>query len=384
MTKQLSTPERGMAKPFRTRSVSHETHEIIALIPGFMGFDHIGGLSYFAESALAALRGAREAEVQRRVPVVGLSTLPASSLAARQLFLFEQLAQQIELYQPKRIHLLGHSTGGVDAYFATCAHRLDATEWTAQQRAVRAKIASVTTISSPFLGTTLVEGMVAKFLVRPLGQVAPVRELAAASLGVGLLIANNRSTPRRVAEVLESIPSAVGLLHQLLRHRELIDDLNPHKMLERYEGNLSDLDVQRSYYATFVQHSTGYPASRLFRQLYDATAETATGSPEDYLDANKRLLSGAQVIAAHARSPLTLDGSSNDGICNTLRQLPPGARQSEVAALVLGDHLDVMGYFDRVDPLTGRERQTSIFRSGAGFRDNQFFELFGSVAARLN
>jgi hypothetical protein len=43
----------------------------------------------------------------------------------------------------------------------------------------------------------------------------------------------------------------------------------------------------------------------------------------------------------------------------------------------------LLGYFDRVDPRTGQESQISIFRSGATFRDDQFFELFDAVAQRL-
>ncbi len=384
MTKQLAGPERGMVKAIRTRTFSTEAHDLVALVPGFMGFDHLGGLSYFADSVLAALRGAREYEAQRTVPVIGLSTLPAASLIERQNFLFAQLQALLKRYQPKRIHLIGHSTGGVDAYFATCKQRLTGSPWRDREREVRARLSSMTTLSSPLLGTTIADSATAGFIARPLSRIAPVRELVAASVGIGLLVAQNRGTPARIAELLEGIPSAVGLLHQLLRHRELIDDLSPHPMLGRCHDNPPDLDISRNYFATYVQPSLAYPSSSLFQQMYDATAAQAADAPKDHLDDNLRLLTAAAVIGNDKHGPLALDGSSNDGLCNTLRQLPPNAKQTEVGALIIGDHLDVMGYYDRIDPLTGREHRTSIFRSGAGFRDDQFFELFGSVAGRLS
>ncbi len=383
MNTHLSTPKREPAKAAPVHAPSSELQEIVALIPGFMGFDHLGGLSYFTDGVLAAVRAAREATVEGCVPVIGLTTLPASSLVRRQECLFEQLQQQIQRHRPKRIHLIGHSTGGVDAYFATCKRRLDGSPWTKAEHEVRSKLGSITTLSSPLLGTTLVGSSVAQFIARPLGQVAPARQLAAAGLGVGLLLAENPGTPARLAELLEGLPSAFELVRQLLRHRELIDDLSPQRMLARCQDNQPDLDIQRTYFATCVQLATTDACFLLFRQMYEATAEQAVGAPPEHLAHNLRLLAAAPVISSHGHPPIALDGASSDGMCNTLRQLPPDACPAEVGALILGDHLDVMGYFDRIDPATGRERHTSIFRSGAGFREDQFFELFGTIATRL-
>ena len=40
-----------------------------------------------------------------------------------------------------------------------------------------------------------------------------------------------------------------------------------------------------------------------------------------------------------------------------------------------GDHADVLGDYDRIDIATSLPMNTGIFRSGAGFGNDQFFEL---------
>ena len=50
----------------------------------------------------------------------------------------------------------------------------------------------------------------------------------------------------------------------------------------------------------------------------------------------------------------------------------------------MADHLDVLGYYDDVDALvSGRPLNESVFRSGVGFCDDQFFQLYGRVAGRI-
>ncbi|HEX4446716.1 MAG TPA: hypothetical protein VH044_08270, partial [Polyangiaceae bacterium] len=74
------------------------------------------------------------------------------------------------------------------------------------------------------------------------------------------------------------------------------------------------------------------------------------------------------------------DPSTNDGVVNAMTQIlrGPGAR---MGGLVLADHGDVIGHYDRMDPLTnGAPINDGVFRSGAGFGDDQFFELYGRVA----
>ena len=52
--------------------------------------------------------------------------------------------------------------------------------------------------------------------------------------------------------------------------------------------------------------------------------------------------------------------------------------------VIVGDHADVLGDYDRIDIATEQPMNTGIFRSGAGFGDDQFFELYRRVASALS
>jgi hypothetical protein len=85
------------------------------------------------------------------------------------------------------------------------------------------------------------------------------------------------------------------------------------------------------------------------------------------------------------RNPATaafrIDPGTNDGIVNTARQVLPGAK---LAGVVVGDHADVIGDYDRTDLTTDQPMNTGIFRSGAGFGDDQFVDLYRRVADALS
>jgi triacylglycerol lipase len=87
----------------------------VVLVPGFFGFGSLGQLTYFY--------GVREA-LQREfaahgldVNVVEVATLPTASIRHRAARVHETLARVAEL-EPGPIHIVGHSTGGLDARLA--------------------------------------------------------------------------------------------------------------------------------------------------------------------------------------------------------------------------------------------------------------------------
>ena len=85
------------------------THLI--LVPGFLGFQRLGSMSYFVkvEEVLKQL-GERLLE---DVHVQAIRTLPTGSLGARAAKLAEFVASLPD--DGGDVHLLGHSTGGLDA-----------------------------------------------------------------------------------------------------------------------------------------------------------------------------------------------------------------------------------------------------------------------------
>src|SRR5437867_12522855 len=67
----------------------------------------------------------------------------------------------------------------------------------------------------------------------------------------------------------------------------------------------------------------------------------------------------------------------NDGVVNTVRQIVNPGRREEVGGLVVADHGDVLGHYDRQDALIGGEPYNAgLFHSGAAFGDDEFFGLY--------
>src|SRR5438309_11763433 len=94
-----------------------QTPDVIVLVPGFLGFSRFGGFYYFADRLVAVLRALLEEEVERPVAVVPCTVLPTNALADRQgdlLHYLHRLSAE-KLKDVERLHLVGHSTGGVDA-----------------------------------------------------------------------------------------------------------------------------------------------------------------------------------------------------------------------------------------------------------------------------
>src|SRR6266542_2560006 len=144
--------------------------DVVALLPGFLGFTHFGGFYYFADRVAATLRGALEMETGQSIPVIPFSTLPAGGLLARQEFLATAFTYlDAALGGAERYHLVGHSAGGVDAYLLIQDRPFGAPS---DPREVRRRIRSVTTIGAPHYGTGLANTDFAQFMSNPLGHMS--------------------------------------------------------------------------------------------------------------------------------------------------------------------------------------------------------------------
>jgi hypothetical protein len=87
--------------------------------------------------------------------------------------------------------------------------------------------------------------------------------------------------------------------------------------------------------------------------------------------------------------PDLLDAGHNDGVVNSARQLLDPNDPNELAAIVVADHFDVVGYYDRfvwksdAPGVLGEDQVqvlAGLLHSGCNFRDDQLFELYHRVA----
>src|SRR5690349_3142300 len=104
--------------------------DIVFLIPGFLGFERAGNFGNFADRVCSALRTQLEGKLAAQVRVVPLASLPTTTFVARQRELMGALAYHVDAAREvERIHLVGHSVGGVDAHLLACEEPLDGGAW---------------------------------------------------------------------------------------------------------------------------------------------------------------------------------------------------------------------------------------------------------------
>ena len=358
----------------------------IALIPGFLGFDHAGQVTYFADRFIAGLRAAVEALVGTSVLVAPVNVSAIGNLADRQRGLVEEL-ERLDRKQggPFAWHLVGHSTGGLDAALLTRVKGLRydpdrGSVFSDADLALVQKIASVTTIATPHYGTCLARS--------PLP--AATRPGATAAERVeGLLALPElaRDLAQRGAswERLQFARGASGtdslrFLHHLLCCDELARDLDP-----KLAGGLTSTQNARQDVPIFSIATMSPPPSplaagtredHLFRDLWTWTQLHAEGAepappPVSAAAASQRI----QAVPGNLPIEGVIDARTNDGVVNTNRQV-----FGEFAGLVFGDHGDVIGRYRRRDPLDHGLLDPGLLTSGASFDDDQFFELLRLVA----
>jgi hypothetical protein len=331
----------------------------VALIPGFLGFSHDGELTYFADRFIAGLRAALETMAGESIDVVPVTTLPGGSLAARQVALCKHLAALEGKLGPRSWHLVGHSTGGLDAALMLRTEKLvfDRKEGTryANEPLDMKNIASATAIASPHYGTGLAVEVSVKHIVTALWDL--VRSDALHSRFRFALAAAN----------------AGGSIQHILFHDDLARDLRP-----EIAGSLTAKDNWRR---DVPLHSiicwTPPPADdhpdKLFRDLWRWTdAGGRESAPVARIPEIRKVIANSVPLG-------TIDEGSNDGLVNTMRQL-----SGTLAGVVVGDHGDVIGRYERPDLLDNYWIDRGLLTSGADFGDAQFFQLLGLVAACIN
>lgn len=368
----------------------------VYLIPGFFGFANLGEVHYFR-----AVRETLErnfAAASEPVEIFGVKTFPTGSLRRRGRRLLETIVENGSIELADQIHLIGHSTGGIDARLLA-SHTRDL-GYDRERARLAQKLRTVASIASPHYGTPLANffttlyGKKLLYFITLLVIVGLWRRpisVAAGLLGVGFRIYDllglnegmlrqitnqllREFSPEREKEVrlfLNSILEDVSLMVQLTP--EAMDVLNPaiEPLPEiRYVSYATVsppplLAIKRSRWKELLTPLE----AMLYSTLYVITARPEPGFhyhlPIDPIEAVTR-----------RPLPFGVDSSSNDGVVPTLSMI-----HGEFRGFVLADHLDVVGHYLR-GPLEKRDG-ADWFLSGAKFDLDQFEALWGDVSEVL-
>jgi pimeloyl-ACP methyl ester carboxylesterase len=359
--------------------------DVVVLVPGFFGFARFGGFYYFAERLITVLRGSLESSEGTVLPVVPVTTLPTHSLHERQQALLENLASLMRrLDGVQSIHLIGHSTGGVDAQLITCTRNFHGKPWDERWEEVRSRIRSVITISSPHHGTELADSQFALLGKNPLQN--PGAIIAGARALAGLLRLAPRYLAANVGFDLASPNDLLKFFWQVIRNRDLIDDLKPASM-ERVRARLSpDPNIRLMCFvtSTLPRNDSLRRSDPFFADLYRLTEGSGKVS-ERVLQCTRFLKEQVQqrpelVIRGHQSEMAGITPTLNDGVVNAVRQIV-NPDVNELGGFIVADHADSLGHYDLQDSLIGgRPYNAGLFRSGAGFGDDQFFAVYWRIA----
>lgn len=368
----------------------------VYLIPGFFGFSNLGNVLYF--------RAVRETLLQdfaRRgqpVEIFGVRTYPTGSLARRARRVLEEIDKNDSLKRADSIHLIGHSTGGIDARLV--ASTAEGLGLSSLRPKLAGKLKTVVCVSAPHYGTplanffTTIYGKKLLYFVTLLVFVGLWRRpiaLAGGVLGLGykaynllglnetlLLQLTNQLlrefTPERQQEVR-------SFLDSILKDVSLMIQLTPESM-EVLNATIRPLeDIRHVSYATISPAPSKIIDRARWREwldplsvvLYGALYSLA-GKPESGYSYHPPVEPLA--FDTGVRLPFDLDPTSNDGVVPTLSQL-----YGEFRGFVKADHLDVVGHYLR-GPLE-KQDGADWFLSGAKFSLDTFERLWDDVTRVL-
>ncbi len=384
----------------RARAAEHA----VFLVPGLLGFERFASFSYFADRVIAALRAGLEHALDAPVPVVAVPISPTATLRERQRKLVRTLADRLHTLEhgggPLQLHLVGHSTGGVDANLITCAQPIGGGRWSdVDPRApeLLARIRSVTSIASPHQGACIASDPVARVIGRH-----DLRGLPGFAKLFGELILSALSdfeSEEVVFSALRESMKTYGFMRDVVSTWPLLADLQPSFSPTQHE--LLPNVIRRSFVTVAGQAVPGAGtrgADMFFRDLSQRATGWDTGVAEEGPLVRASVARLTEALAADevehllikadgTELPALLDAGHNDGVVNSARQLIDPSDPDELAGIVVGDHFDVVGYYDRafwVTDANGRDQPrhvlSGLLHSGSAFRDTEFFELYERVA----
>lgn len=395
---QSSTYSRSSGQSDREGHIEH----VVFLVPGLLGFDGFSGFAYFADRAAAVIRAALERQVNTRVVVEPVPIPPTACLATRQRRLVRTLCSRIHALSPHRVpyvHLVGHSTGGVDANSLTSDTPLSGASWAdldCRAPALLRALRSVISLGSPHQGACIAKDPAAEFIRTRSPLLLP--SVARLLLRVAESGLEDPSAHQLALNLTLDRQSGLRYLMDVFATGDLVFDLQPSR--DRGPGIFRSDVLRRSIVTIAHTPEPGVASGRrpdaLFRELLYRASGFATGCTEEgaRVAASVERLSAAlatrevPVIGSpSAKLPRQLAAWHSDGIVNTVRQLFDPNQMDELAAIVIADHYDVLGHYDRrqwsID--AGGDEvavviTSGLLHSGSAFGDDEFFRLWLTIA----
>lgn len=368
----------------------------VFLSPGFFGFKTLGSYSYFCHLEAGLLKRLGDAGVEAQVHVVDVH--PTASIRRRALRLRRAVDELAQGDGP--IHLIGHSTGGLDARLLTCpSGNLDGTS---TRPAWINRVRTVTAINTPHFGTPMASFFATVSGQRMLGALSALSVAALKLGGPPLALSSSliaafgriddlfgvqmKLVDRLTEELVRLLDDASSadlraFMHLLRDDQGAIIQLTPEAM-DLFQASTED-DPNILYRCT-VTYSPRRTTSQwmstarspwrnasapIFAALHRLTSLASTVyecAPPDQA-ATERALTAA---FGHAPPP-----GACDGVVPLRSQL-----WGPIAWAGLGDHLDVVGHFDDRTTLPPHNDWMS---SGSEFNRKRFDSLLDAIAAPL-
>jgi triacylglycerol lipase len=366
----------------------------IVFVPGFFGFGSFGPASApiieyfkFARTVLRTELGAHTPILVHQPPPTGPLSARAASLWRRLEALFREGLDGAPI---DRAHIIGHSTGGVDARLVCNPRYL----WpgapdAASRAALLARIGAVVTLSAPHRGTPLASNLSPTMaLAIPglwLGSIIASRDALTIAGHVGAIIETieevivRKSTPEaeliaRLADVdAQTARDIRRFLDEVVRDHRLVLDLTVAAM-DDLDRAITGGDHKRLHCFVTVAPQPGrsladvraLASDPVRRALFLLVQRLCRGTPP----AMARWPVGPWILGRPAGLRAD-EARANDGIVPAWSQTLDG----RATGLVSSDHLDVIGHYDGAG--------MTFMRSNSGFGDEHFDALWRRIAALL-
>jgi hypothetical protein len=363
----------------------------VYLVPGFFGFTSLGAFNYFyrvSEVLDDALK-----ERCKEATVVECQTRPTGSIRRRADRLLQDIIDTGGL-EADELHLIGHSTGGLDVrMLVTPGVRLRPGP---AEEQVASRVRTAVTISTPHFGTPLAS----YFTTLPGRHLLEVLTLLATSTG-------GRQTiylGARALSLIAKLDDYVGLDKTTL-------DFLSHRLLEKVTRNADD-PIWRFLKEVSSDQGAVVQLTPEGMDLFNAAVVdrssvsygcVLTASPRPFAHELSTLLSleGAALAAVYGllhtvsgrqhrhypypslaeqlkpavqeSYPFPVDHHANDAVVPLLSQI-----YGDVVSAAVADHLDVVGQFRGAGG--GRESLTDWLPSGSRFGEERFRQVWRDVA----